>query len=148
MYTYCMYVCASFSTTATCPIMHSGMSLFSMPSCSWVTHDATPSVHSSIFMHLSHSVHIHIWVSTWNTIFEHWRITTTLCVWCVCVWWCWCVCVCVCDFVIIKVSNRAAVSWILNFHQLSSHAHENLKQTSTWPDMKETNWGALCQCVC
>ena len=131
-YTYCVCVCASFSTTATCPIMHSGMSLFSMPSCSWVTHDATPSVHSSRFMHLSHSVHTHILVSTWNTIFEHWRMTSILCGWCVS-WW-WCVSVWLCD-------NKgkwqsSSVYWIWKFHQLSSQTHENLKQTSTQPDLE------------
>ena len=104
-YTYCVYVFASFSTTTMCRSMHSGMSLFSMPSYSWVTHDTTPSVHASRFMHLSCSLHSYIWVSTWNTIFEHWRITTALCVFVLFLWW-W---LCVCDFLIRKVSDRAVL---------------------------------------
>ena len=121
-----------------CRIMHSWMSLFSMPSCSWVTHDTTPSVYASRFMHPSCSVHSYIWVGTWNTILN----TEGLPLFCVVVWWWW---LCVCDFLIRKVSDRAAL-----FTEFSSVVFPFPweSQTSTQPDNGRELTGELCVSVC
>ena len=122
-----------------CVCVHHSQQQQSAPSCTvGCPCSPCPTVAGSPMMQLHQFIHpdlctyhIHIWVSTWNTIFEHWRMTSILYGWCV--WW-WCVCVWLCD-------NKgkwqsSSVYWIWKFHQLSSQTHENLKQTSTQPDLE------------
>ena len=108
----------------------------------------SPMIQLHQFMHPDLcTCHIHF-TSTFESVHETLSLNTgglpLLCVGDVCV-----VVVCVGGWLCGNKGEwqSSSVYWIWKFHQLSSHTHENLKcqDSQIW---KETNWGALCQCVC